>query len=199
METVDTILQFWFGAGTDDAEVARERNALWWKKSAETDARIRDRFAGLVDEAVDGRRDEWLSDARGRLAMIILTDQFSRNMYRDTPRAFANDHLALKWCKDGLAIDVHRLLKPIERVFFYLPLEHSESLEDQDRSVALFTELANSVPEDQREPFAGFVDYAVRHREVIKQFGRFSHRNAILGRVSSERELAFLKQPGSSF
>lgn len=199
METVDSILQFWFGSASGDADVAREQSTLWWKKSTETDARIRDRFAGILEDVVNGRRDEWLADARGHLAMIITTDQFPRNIYRETPRAFASDHVALRLCKQGLDGGIDRLLRPIERVFFYLPLEHSESLDDQDQSVALFTALADGVAQDQREPFTGFVGYAVRHREVIERFGRFPHRNAILGRASSEEEEAFLKQPGSSF
>ena len=199
METVDSILRFWFGDERNDAEVAKERAALWWKKNPEIDEAIRERFEATLDGAVNEKHDHWLDDPHGRLALIILADQFSRNMYRGTPRAFANDSCALGWCKQGLAVDSHLSLRPIERVFFYLPLEHSESLEDQDRSVELFSELAASVTEDQREPFTGYVDYAVRHRDVIKQFGRFSHRNAILGRESSDAELAFLRQPGSSF
>jgi len=196
---MDTILRFWFGTETDDAVVAEQRGQLWWKKSPETDAEIRNRFAGVLDEAVNGRCEQWLEDARGRLAVIILADQFSRNMYRDTPRAFASDNLALSWCKEGLAAGADRDLRPIERVFFYLPLEHSESLDDQDRSVALFAELADSVPDAQGKLFDGYLDYAARHREIVQRFGRFPHRNAILGRVSTAEELAFLKQPGSSF
>ena len=199
METVDTILRFWFGTATDDLEVAGQQGKLWWKKDAQADADIRERFAGVLDDAVNARCDDWLNEARGRLAMIILTDQFSRNMYRDTPRAFAHDPLALKWCKDGLQKGVDRALRPIERVFHYLPLEHSESLEDQDRSVELFTALADGVPGVQRELFSGYVDYAKRHRDIVHRFGRFPHRNAILGRESSAGELEFLKQPGSSF
>ncbi len=199
METASTILRFWFGTATDDLDVAEQCGKLWWKKDAQTDARIRERFTGALDDAVNGRCDVWLNDARGRLAMIILTDQFSRNMYRETPRAFAYDHLALKWCKEGLEAGVDRALRPIERVFVYLPLEHSESPEDQDRSVELFTELANGVPEEKRKLFDGYVDYAERHRDIVRRFGRFPHRNAILGRPSTAEELAFLKQPGSSF
>ena len=131
--------------------------------------------------------------------MIILADQFSRNMYRDTPRAFENDALALSWCKGGLESGVDRELRPIERVFLYMPLEHSESVEDQHRSVTMFTELAQSVPAQQRKLFDGYIDYAVRHRDIVQRFGRFPHRNAILGRESTEEEVAFLQQPGSSF
>ncbi len=199
METVETIMQFWFGAATDDLEVAQQRGDVWWKKNAQVDNTIRERFAGVLEAAAQGKHDDWLDDARGRLAMIILADQFSRNMYRDTPRAFANDALALSWCKGGLDSDVDSKLRPIERVFLYMPLEHSEAIEDQHRSVALFTQLAERVAPQQRKLFDGYRDYAVRHRDIVQRFGRFPHRNAILGRESTKEELAFLQQPGSSF
>ena len=199
MENVETILRFWFGTATDDVEVAEECGKLWWKKNPQADAGIRERFSAVLDAAANGQRDDWLQDASGRLALIILTDQFSRNMYRDTPRAFATDNLALSWCKDGLEAGADRSLRPIERVFFYVPLEHSESIENQNRCVALFTALAASASEAQRKLFDGYVDYAVRHRDIIQRFGRFPHRNAILGRQSSAEELEFLQKPGSSF
>ena len=131
--------------------------------------------------------------------MIILADQFSRNMYRDTPRAFFSDPKARTWCKAGLENGADRTLRPIERIFFYLPMEHSESLDDQVRSVALCKELAESVPDAHRELFDGYLNYAVRHCEIVERFGRFPHRNAILGRESTDEEIAFLAKPGSSF
>jgi len=199
MENVETILRFWFGTAADDLEVAEQCAKLWWKKNPQVDDDIRERFAVVLDAAAHGECDDWLKDPRGRLALIIVADQFSRNMHRVTPRAFANDSLALSWCKDGLKAGEDRQLRPIERVFFYMPLEHSESVEDQNRCVALFTELAESVSAAQRSLFDGYVDYAVRHREIVQGFGRFPHRNAILGRQSSAEELEFLKKPGSSF
>lgn len=143
--------------------------------------------------------DNWTQTPAGCLALILLTDQFPRNIYRDTPRAFAFDPLARAWCKEGLRNRMHESLRPIERVFFYLPLEHSESLDDQLHAVALFEELVTIVPQEQRNTFDGFVDYAHRHHEVIGRFGRFPHRNRILGRTSTEEELRFLEQKGSSF
>ena len=199
MENAETILRFWFGTASDDLVVAEECAKLWWKKNPLVDAEIRERFAGVLDAAANGQLDNWLGHAHGRLAMIILADQFSRNMYRDTPRAFENDALALSWCKGGLESGVDHDLRPIERVFHYMPLEHSESVDDQQRSVAMFTELAQSVPAQQRKLFDGYVDYAVRHRDIVQRFGRFPHRNAILGRESTDEEVAFLQQPGSSF
>lgn len=199
MENAGTILRFWFGTASDDLEVAEECGKLWWKKNPQVDCEIRERFATVLDAAVNGQCSHWLSNAHGRLALIILTDQFSRNMYRDTPRAFATDHLALSWCKGGLAAGVDRKLRPIERVFLYVPLEHSESIQDQNLCVTLFTKLAESVSDVQRKLFDGYLDYAVRHRDIVLRFGRFPHRNAILGRESTDEEITFLQQPGSSF
>ncbi len=199
MESPETILRFWFGTAADDGEVIRQCGKLWFKKNPQVDSQIRERFAALLDAAAEGRHDDWLGNARGRLAMIILSDQFPRNMYRDTPRAFAYDAKALSWSKDGIASGLDRALRTIERVFFYMPLEHSESLEDQQRCVDLLAQLAASVKPEQRKLFDGYVDYAVRHRDIVARFGRFPHRNAILGRTSSPEEVEFLQQPGSKF
>jgi uncharacterized protein (DUF924 family) len=197
--TADTVLDFWFGDAGSDTATAEAQQKLWWSKNETVDADIRNRFGGLVEAAASGRHDDWAADPRGRLALILLFDQLPRNMYRDTPRAFACDPLACKLALAGIAANADRGLKAIERVFFYLPLEHAESPELQERCVALFTALAAGVPEADRKTFTGYVDYAVRHRDVIHRFGRFPHRNRILGRASTPEETAFLKQPGSSF
>lgn len=199
MENPDTIRAFWFGTSTDDAVTAAEQSRLWWSKHPATDARIRHRFETCLAKAGSGALDAWLATAQGRLALILLTDQFSRNMYRDMPQAFAADPLALSWCKEGLQLGCDARLRPVERMFFYLPLEHSESLPDQEQSVALFQALMAEIEPRHKPAFQGFLDYALRHRDVIARFGRFPHRNRILGRVSSPAEEAFLAQPGSSF
>jgi len=193
------VLEFWFGNTADDTATAQAQQKLWWSKNAAVDADIRARFGTLMDTAAAGKLDDWAQHAHGQLALILLFDQFPRNMYRDTPRAFACDPLARRLALDGIAADTDHSLRAIERVFFYLPLEHSESVELQERSVTLFTALAAGVPEADRKTFSGYVDYAVRHRDVIHRFGRFPHRNHILGRDSTPEETAFLKQPGSSF
>lgn len=198
-ENPATILDFWFGTRKDDAAVAAERSKLWWIKREETDRDIRERFEGVVQKAAQRELDAWAESPQGRLALIILTDQFPRNIFRNTPQAFAYDEMARAWCKQGLRDKAHLALRPIERVFLYLPLEHSESMDDQEQSLALFHELLDSVEAQDRETFSGFFDYALRHREVIARFGRFPHRNRILGRESTEAEIAFLKEPGSSF
>ncbi|WP_019139795.1 DUF924 family protein [Noviherbaspirillum massiliense] len=199
MESIASIHRFWFGDHPDDAVVARQQSRLWWKKQPETDSMIRQRFAPWTAKAAARELDDWLATPAGRLALILLTDQFPRNMYRGTPQAFAFDELARTWAKEGLALGVQHSLRPIERVFLYLPLEHSESLEDQDRSLALFEELAANAAPAQKPAFDGFLDFARRHRQVIERFGRFPHRNAILGRASTPEELAFLRKKGSSF
>jgi uncharacterized protein (DUF924 family) len=196
---IDDILGFWFGRAAGDAATAQAQKKLWWAKDAVVDAEIRERYGALVAAAAGGAHREWAREPRGRLALILLFDQFPRNIYRDTPRAFAHDGLALRLALDGIAAGVDRTLRAIERVFFYLPLEHAESVDMQERSVALFTALAAGVAEADRSSFAGFVDYAVAHRDIVHRFGRFPHRNSILGRESTAEELEFLKQPGSSF
>ena len=201
-QAIDEILDFWFGAdaGTsNDAIIADKQAMLWWQKHPNTDADIRGRFELRLLAAETGVLHRWREDPQGLVALILLTDQFSRNMYRDTPDAFRFDALAREYCLEALDTGKDKALRPIHRVFCYLPLEHSENREHQDRCVTLYRELADSVPESQRKPFLGFLDYAEQHRVIIERFGRFPHRNVILGRPSTAEEVAFLRQPGSSF
>ena len=197
--TIETILDFWFGTNPDDGVVVKEKSALWWSKSPEIDGEIRRRFESAVIRAAAGELSDWQSNPRGRLALILVTDQFPRNIFRGSPRAFAQDSKALAWSLDGIDQGLDMKLRPIERVFFYLPLEHSEALEHQEQSVRQFRELVNAVGADRRDVFVEYRDFAVRHRDIIARFGRFPHRNKILGRESTPEELAFLAEPGSSF
>ena len=199
METADKIREFWFGTDADDAVTAAAQARLWWAKDAAVDEAIRARFAAPLEAAASGALADWQATASGRLALILLCDQFPRNMYRATPRAFAYDAAALRFCQDGIACGHDLALRPIERVFFYLPLEHSEALQDQQQALRQFGTLAAQAAEPHKKTFDGFLNFATRHQEVIAQFGRFPHRNAILGRESTPAELAFLAQPGSSF
>ena len=199
METPDSIHAFWFGPHEDDAEVIARQSALWWRKQAEVDAEIGRRFSRDIEQAAFGLLDGWLSRLRGRLALVLLTDQFPRNIWRGQAAAFAFDVLALRWAKEALRLGLDQEARPVERVFLYLPLEHSENLADQHEAVRLFDRLAGDVPLAQRAAFDGYLDYARRHREIIKRFGRFPHRNAALGRETTPEEAAFLRQPGSSF
>ncbi len=199
METPQTVLEYWFGTNSDDAVVAREQASLWWSHDPQVDAEIRARFQPLVEQAAAGALDGWAGSPEGRLALILVTDQFPRNIFRGAPQAFAYDEIALRLSLDGLAGGEDRQLRPIHRVFLYLPLEHSEDLEHQVRCVALFRQLASDVPETHTKVFEGFLDYAEQHHAIIERFGRFPHRNAILGRESTPAEIEFLQQPGSSF
>jgi uncharacterized protein (DUF924 family) len=196
---LDDLLNFWFGNDPDDAAVAASQAKLWWGHDPETDADLRARFGAAAADAADGELDQWTASPRGRLAVILLLDQIPRAIHRGQPEAFAQDAKSRRIAAQGLDLGVDQILRPIDRVFLYLPFEHSEHLADQERSVQLFRELLASVAEDTREAFGLFLDYAERHREVIDRFGRFPHRNPILGRTSTPEEEAFLEQPGSSF
>ena len=195
----DGILGFWFGAQEDDADVAKTQQSLWWSKNPDVDREISDTYKATLEDACRGNLADWENTARGMLGLIILVDQFSRNIYRDDARSFSNDYQALDWCRQLLARRLDMELRPIERVFAYLPLEHSEDLADQDQCVALFTALGEQVPDRHQEVFSGYLDFAHAHRKIVRQFGRYPHRNEILSRESTAAEKTFLTQPGSSF
>jgi len=198
-ERAATVLEFWFGDQPPEAKVPRQRLRFWFGGEEQSDRLIRERFAGDVEAAAEGRYDDWTATAHGSLALILLLDQFPRNIYRDSPRAYAADSKAVRVALAGLEAAQDRSLAPVQRAFFYLPLEHAEVLALQQRSVALFQALLKEAPPVLRSNCEGFLDYAVRHRDIIARFGRFPHRNATLGRPSTDEELEFLKQPGSSF
>lgn len=195
------VFGYWLGATHPDNAAALACKNLWFIKSDATDAEIRERFGPLVEEALAGRLDGWAATARGRLALLVLLDQFTRNLFRGTPRSFAGDAQALRLALDGIALshDRHADLPAVARIFCYLPLEHAEDMALQERSVAAFQALADGAGADTREFLAGTLDYALRHREVIARYGRFPHRNAILGRESSAEEQEYLAQPGAGF
>lgn len=200
MQPWQPLLDLWFGDEADDVLRATRQAPLWWGKSSETDALLASRFGELVEAAAKGSLAHWADIPSGRLALILLLDQLPRNIHRGTPAAFAQDPLARDLCLKGLSIGVDKSLSPLARVFFYLPLEHAESREQQARSVALFEALAaEQANTPAQATFAGFADFARRHQVIIERFGRFPHRNDILGRTSTQEEAAFLQQPGSSF
>ncbi|WP_429055893.1 DUF924 family protein [Aeromonas jandaei] len=200
MQPWQPLLDFWFGDPADDALRAKRQAPLWWGKSSETDALLARRFGAQAEAAANGELDDWADVPSGKLALILLLDQLPRNIHRGTPTAFARDPLAREQCLKGLSLGMDRQLSPLERVFFYLPLEHAESREQQARSVTLFEELAaEQAHSPANETFAGFADFARRHQVIIERFGHFPHRNDILGRTSTPEEAAFLLQPGSGF
>ncbi len=199
-EIADAVLTFWFGEALHDATEASRQHELWFRKSANTDASIRDAFVKLLTKLADGLAYDWAEQGpQVRLAAIIVLDQFSRNIYRDDPRSFAQDKIALGLTKDGILKDEDKPLSPMERVFFYLPLEHSERKADQALSVDLYTSLAAQADEAFKPILTSTLDYAQRHKDVIEKYGRFPHRNAVLGRTSTPEELDYLAQPGAGF
>jgi uncharacterized protein (DUF924 family) len=195
----EVILGFWFGALDDLGRANDATQARWWSKDPAFDEQIRQRFEQTHAAVARGERDEWLLTPRGRLAYITVLDQFSRNMFRDTAGMFATDSLALRAALTGIDAGMHRQLVLDERGVFYMPLMHSEDLATQERCIALFQELANEVSGSARASMLSRVGFAERHRDIVKKFGRFPHRNAILGRASTPDEQDFLAGPGSSF
>jgi len=160
---------------------------------------VRKRFGDAHQKAADGEYDNLLDSSKDRLALIILIDQFSRQIYRDGPQAFAYDPIALQWCLAGLEKKHDLELHPIERGFFYLPLEHSEEMEHQNRCVQLFTDLMANVSTQQQPVIKAALDFAIKHRQVIEKFGRYPHRNRVLNRPSTSMEAEYLSQPGAGF
>lgn len=187
------VLDFWFLPPDHPGHGAYRPE--WFRKDEAFDATIRGRFGSAVEAALNSPAPLDGPDA-DLLATILLLDQFTRNIFRGTPRAFAGDPQALRIAESLVAAGRDKNLSPVQRWFAYLPFEHGESLLDQERAVALFAGLRREM---KNETFDSAYDYALRHREVIERFGRFPHRNAILGRESTAEEIEFLKQPGASF
>lgn len=190
------VLAFWFG---EPASAERETfRKLWFEKSDAADREIADRFGALIERALRGELADWSNEPESALAQIVLLDQFTRNVFRDTPRAFAGDARALAAASAMVGQRQDEALPALQRSFVYMPFEHAEGLGAQDEAVRLFTRLLESTP--QASPgLRSMLDYAEKHRAVIRRFGRFPHRNAILGRHSTPDEIAFLEQPGSRF
>jgi len=188
----DDIIQFWFDRPLSEAGTASYRK-VWFAKNADFDAVVKQRFADVYAAGLAGQLDPWRTTPTGTLALILLFDQFPRNMFRDTPAAFATDAKALELAKGAIAQGFDQQLTPMQRWFVYMPFMHSESLNDQQRSVELFETLRT------HPAIASAYDYALKHRAVIERFGRFPHRNVLLDRTSTPTELEFLTQPGSSF
>lgn len=189
MQAPQEVLAFWFGDGDEHGRYRR----AWFVKDTAFDEAIRSRFLGLHEQALQGSLARWLEAPASTLALVIVLDQFSRNLFRNSPRAFAGDATALAAARRALDRGDDRSMLPVERLFLYLPFEHSESPDDQRRSCELMRTLSGL-------PDLGDVyEFALRHREIIERFGRFPHRNAALGRESTPEEVEFLKTPGSGF
>ena len=200
-EAISEVLGFWFGDLREGELPDEEKQMTWWMKSEEFDDLVRRRFEKYVLLAEKGELSHWLETPLGTVAFIIVVDQFPRNIYRDTPGAFSRDSLALRTCLEGIEKGFDRDLHLVHRTFFYLPLMHSEDLEIQSLNVEKYSALENEYASHPqiKETLACSTDFARRHFDIIKRFGRYPHRNAALGRESTPEENEFLKEPGSSF
>lgn len=198
MSDYEGILSEWFGAEVSPNEKPTG-HARWFGGGAEFDEHLRRSFGELPDRALRGELDSWATAARGALALTLVLDQLPRNLFRGTPKAFAFDARALETARAALAAGFDAALDPVWRVFFYLPFEHSENLADQEIAVDRTRAAAESAKGAAREMLEDYTDYALRHLRIVERFGRFPHRNAILARESTREEIAFLKEPGSSF
>lgn len=191
-QDAQAVLDFWFRA-PGEAEYHRPRE-VWFRKDDAFDAQIRSRFGALIEQALAGTLDDWAAHPASAVAQIVVLDQFTRNVFRGTARAFAGDVRALAAAKTLVAAGTDRAMPAVRRQFVYLPFEHSEDLAMQNESMRLFTQLARDEPS-----LADLPVWAEKHRVIVARFGRFPHRNAALGRASTPAEVEFLKQPGSGF
>ena len=197
MHSASEVLDFWFGRGPWDAARLAERSTFWFGGDdaaavAARDVRIREQLEPMLELAARGEFASWAASPRRRLALIILFDQVPRNAYRGTAAAFAFDREALALAVEGLQLAADAALDPVERLFFYLPMEQAESLEAQETCVAALERLAADAPENLRDFCTGCVDFARRHRDIVAKFGRFPHRNAVLNRESTAAEIEWL-------
>ena len=193
------LLDYWFGKLDAAGLPPDDRYSLWFSAHPDVDAQLRTAFGELPARADAGGLDDWLVTPEGRLAAILATDQLPRNLHRDSAEAFAQDPQSCAWALAGIELAADRALPPIQRVFFYLPLEHAEDLGLQDQSVTLFEQLEREAPAGGARMFAAFTDYARKHREVIARFGRFPHRNGVLGRATTDEEARYLAEHGRGF
>jgi uncharacterized protein (DUF924 family) len=189
---IQSVLDFWFAPASDPQH--GQTRSEWFRKDAAFDQLIAQRFGALLDAAQAGGLSDWTSSTQGTLALIVLLDQFGRNVFRGLARAFAGDARALELARGLVASGADRRLSGVQRQFVYLPFEHAESLADQQEALRLFSALGKDEP-----ALAGLLEWAERHHAIIARFGRFPHRNAALGRASTPEEIEFLGQPGSGF
>jgi uncharacterized protein (DUF924 family)/uncharacterized protein YciI len=193
------VLAFWFGELDRHGQADTLHSQRWFRKDPAFDAEIRTRFGELHAAVARGERDHWLATPRGRLAAVLVLDQFSRNLFRDSPQSFAQDAKAQAVTLDALARGDDRQLAAAERAFIYMPLMHAEDRALQERCLGAFSGWRDELGGPERERVQGLLSYAQQHRDIVHRFGRFPHRNRVLGRESTPEEAAFLQQPGSSF
>lgn len=197
-ERAQQVLDFWFGALADASTYPSEKVATWSGVNAETDRLIQEQFSLDVQQAANGELNEWRKTPKGRLALIILLDQFPRHLFRNTSQSMASDAMARGLAIEGVQKGDDKKLYPIERAFFYLPFQHAEDAGFQTLSVAYYSQLVEQSPDTIKPHMQQFLNFALLHQQTIARFGRFPHRNAILGRESTPEERVYLSQRGSS-
>lgn len=195
----EAVVRFWLGDDSDDPRTVDAHRKYWFTKDPAFDRRVAEEFGTDVERASRGELDHWARSPRGALALVLVCDQFPRNIHRGTPRAFALDERALRTARALVAHGDDAALGYVERAFLYMPLMHAEDLDAQQLGVERFAALAGEAPSPLSKTMRNFHHYAERHMEIVQRFGRFPHRNAILGRESTPDEAEFLQQPGSSF
>ncbi len=197
--TPDTVLHFWFPAPPINPQALTASVALWFQPKAEQDEQMRSRFGQAVHRALAGKLDGWTASSEGRLALILLLDQFTRCVFRGTPQAFSGDAAALALASNAIDQGLDRPLRGLQRQFFYMPFQHSEDIATQNRSVELFRQLAREAGDDVRPVLDEAVGYAELHRDIVARFGRFPHRNLILGRANTREENEYLAADAPTF
>ena len=198
MTTPDDVLAFWLGAPATDHDTFMKKIRRWFGVDKALDAEIRTRFGDALTQARDGAFDDWIKTPRGRLALVILFDQFTRNLHRGTARAFENDARGLALAEAGLDAHEDEGLSFEEKMFLYMPLAHSEDVSRQERHLALVEAAANAAPRGLEKAYGSATEHARGYLEQIRRFGRFPHRNMILGRTCTQEEMAFLDSPSTS-
>lgn len=198
-DMIAEITEFWLGPSLESPEAAFGRRDWWYEGGAPVDAEIQQRFGTLVPQACARQLMDWQSTPDGAFALILLLDQFTRNLYRSTPGAYAGDACAFEIVNEAIAQKRDLELHPVACIWLYHPFHHAEQVEDQDRGIALLKRLAESTPAEWQPYVQRSVKGWTRHRNIVARFGRFPHRNKTLGRESTAEELAFLAKDGDSF
>jgi uncharacterized protein (DUF924 family) len=196
---IDAILEFWFKEQELTAPQIDRRLDVWFGADEVFDLECKKEFAGDVEMASAGQLDHWAEQPLGRLALILLLDQFRRNIYRNTAQAFEMDKAALKLCVEGARDKKDKGLTPVQQAFFYMPLQHTESRKVQEKAVEIFNRLAEAVSPTYRETFATMAQFAELHRDIVERFGRFPHRNELLGRGNTAEEDEYLAADSPNF
>ncbi len=192
------ILQFWFSDIVDD-DVTVDKSSLWWGGGEIIDSDIKRQFEELLGQAASGHLKNWEATPQGLMALIILLDQFPLNIYRGAARAYNYESQAIQLCLNGIEKKMDTELSLIERIFFYMPLEHSEKIEHQNLAVKMVGQLVASAAPGNRKRMQGFLDFAIEHQDIVQKFSRFPHRNEVLGRKPTPEETAYLNSGGKCY